>query len=180
MNAYANSSKWVFPSVTALLPIVMGCAAAYAENTSVSVAVTGHITPACSIVNTSPVVGVGEIKARGAASASFFLSCNSNFGIALSSQNGGLLQTDGYRATAPFLAFVPYEVSLKLAGGDLIASCKSDLMKAASPACSGIGRAELVASGQNVAMRISWDLHGLIPVSGAYQDVLTVTVTPRL
>jgi spore coat protein U-like protein len=162
---------------------VVACAqASIADGSAVTVTLTGQVMPACSISNPNPLVDFGELEPVGAASVSFLLSCNTDFRVSLTSQNGGLSQAARQAASPPFIELIPYSVSVKLSGENvfIIDMCSSGHMTGALPACTGAGKVSVPVSGQNTTLGFSWNLHGSVPLAGSYRDVLTLTVNAGL
>jgi hypothetical protein len=158
-----------------------GTQPSFAQNSTVSVAVSARVPPKCVLRNPTPVVDLGQLKQTGSASVSFSLSCNTNFYFVLSSQNGGFVQA-GAQARPPFLALIPYTVSPHLGTPRIwgVDRCLSSNMISPFPPCSGIAAANADSSGQNASLAFSWNFSGSIPLSGSFRDTLVLTVGPSL
>jgi len=170
----------VFRVIAAAASLCLVSGKTAAQDRSVSITFVGQLPRKCVLNNPNPAVDLGQLSQKGSASVYFFLSCNSDFHFALSSQNGGLVQ-QGAQSRLPFIALIPYAVSFNL-GPKRISEperCHSSYMTGPSPSCSGFASANIVApSGQNASLQFSWDFSGRVPLSGSFRDTLVFTVGP--
>jgi hypothetical protein len=172
----------VFWFLAAAASFGLVCGNAAADDRSVSITLTGQLPPKCVLNNPNPAVDLGQLGQKGSASVFFSLSCNAGFHFALKSQNGGLLQT-GVQAAPPFVALIPYTVSLHLGAKRIseLHRCHSSAMAALLPSCSGFAGANIQdTSSQNASLRLSWDFSGSVPLSGTFRDTLLLTVGPDI
>jgi hypothetical protein len=153
---------------------------AAADNQSVAVTFAGQVLPKCVLNNPNTAVDLGQLSQKGTASVAFTLSCNADFHFALSSRNGGFAQL-GTRTQPPFIALIPYTVSLNL-GVNLIGApgqCISRNMNGPFPSCWGLARANIAdPAAQNASLLFSWDFSGGVPLSGTFRDTVILTVGP--
>jgi hypothetical protein len=111
------------------------------------------------------------------ASLPFSVSCNTPISVSLSSRHGGLKFHGAGTSDSAFTTLIPYSANLDMPGHNRVLRCRSDDM-AADHGCEG-GIDDAITDGEGkieVHLRASNDL----VLSGAYQDRVTITVTPRL
>jgi hypothetical protein len=168
--------------VAAAASLWLAAGNAVADDHAVSVTFVGQLPPKCVLNNTNSVVELGQLSPRGSASAAFTLSCNADFHFKLRSQSGGLVQQGATtQPKPPFIALIPYAVSLSL-GQQPISDgkrCQSRTMTEQHLSCFGAAHANVAdPSGQNASLSVSWDFSGAIPLAGSYRDTLVLTVGP--
>jgi hypothetical protein len=161
------------------------------SGSSVVVAVTGHISPRCTVMTTgSSALNLGEITnaSTGRAAAvsvdlPLSLTCNTPYVASLSSKNGGLVY-DGV-AEPQFASLVSYAASLgmgQIAGGVSL-SCDSARMRVQggetfTPACTAASTGiRGIAAGQaSVRVRLQPGAKPLL--KGVYHDELILRLSP--
>lgn len=143
-------------------------ACAGADSETLTLDITGYIKPACNIVLPTRH-SVGELSRAGETAIAFSLDCNQRVAFALNSEEGGL------RHETARSYIVPYYARLELLGD--AAGVGRDIDSAEIQAHAAIDPvSEAIPYDEPGRLVIHWDDPNQTLASGAYRDVLTITL----
>lgn len=143
-------------------------ALAGSTNETLTLDVTGYISPACSIA-LPPIHNVGELSRAGQAAIPFTLDCNQPLSFEVHSEQGGLRHESiddyivRYRARLELLDDAA-AVGREIASEDMYASPAIDRLSDATP------------FDENGRLVVRWDDTAQTIAQGTYRDVVTITL----
>ncbi len=174
------------------LAIALGGAHAPAQaSDAVVIKLQGRIQPACGLAIESSTgegadLNLGDISLAGRRPFSFQYSCNAGFSVLMTSARGGLAPAaSAAKPPEGFAALAEYDIALDLptdGGGAVQLACSSRQIRDGAGACgraSSLGRS---AIRKTATATLSWEgeAHDRPRLAGAYSDVLTIRMTPRM
>jgi spore coat protein U-like protein len=188
LNSYAKSAfpvpraqKLIRRPVIALVQYALLAHGAYAAD-SVTIQLSGEISPRCELSSPATVVELGSLNAGGEREFQFDLHCNDTFAYQLTSRHGGLSHSDAaMTANAPFVSLLPYTVDITIPSDDgaMVEQCESGQLQAGVQGCGAKASGGSAATNKTGSLIIRWD-SGSTPIAGTYRDVLSLTLQPVL
>jgi hypothetical protein len=189
LNAYTQSAfpvsraqKLICKPVIALLQYALLAHGAYAAD-SVTIQLSGEISPRCAISSPTTVADLGTLDGGGGErEIQFELHCNDAFAYQLTSLNGGLKHSDAAgTANAPFVSLLPYTIDITIPSDDgaMVEQCESGQLQADVLGCGAKASGGNAATNKTGSLIIRWN-PASTPIAGTYQDVLHLTVHPDL
>ena len=187
MNSYAKSAyrvlraqKLIRRPVVALIQYAFLAHCAYAAD-SVTIQLSGEISPRCEINNLAAVVDLGTLNSGGEQILQFDVHCNDSFSYQLTSRHGGLRHSDTAADNPAFLSLLPYSIDIAIPtdNGAITEQCESAQIRAGSQGCGVKASEGSAATNKTGSLVIRWD-STTTPIAGTYRDVLSLTLQPVL
>jgi hypothetical protein len=142
----------------------------------VTIDLAGEIPASCQLTGMQANTNLGAITERGTASIPFQLRCNTPFAFSVTSASGAL---KAQYANAPpgFTAAIPYSIAPRIPTnlGVITGTCASTAVKEGAATCFFPNSGQGVALSGDSSLTLSWQVSE-IPMSGAFTDVLTISV----
>jgi hypothetical protein len=178
-------------SIAALLVVAanVGLAMTGRAADKVTVKVVGEVVPQCAIsrdAEGAQLVGLGnadlpEVSRPGQKDFYFVVNCNAPFQYRLEAQYGALTQNDAGPVGPGLATSVPYDVAMHIPtdGATIDDRCAGESIHAGQVRCPFSSSGEGIAIGSRGRLTVAWSAAAGIPIAGAYEDNIKLTVGVR-